>query len=236
MSLNGQVVHTDEFGVTIVLSDQEALERFGTTREQNDNSTIPEQKTYLQHIRLYHGSAPQPLKVGLGALSKMAQSCSSPAVAWAILAASISLGVGIAMSLVYGSILQTSFHWSGASIGLVNAGILPAAIIAMLWSGFIGDKINLWLARRRNGTHIPEDTLVILIMPTLVSAVGIVIFAVTAMWPQTHSSWGIVMGEPRRTGEASVPCADFYIGWTFFEFGFLSAIITTTHFASEAYP
>ncbi|KAK3661735.1 hypothetical protein LTR56_000226 [Elasticomyces elasticus] len=217
-SLDGQVSYTDEFGVTVVLSDDEAIERFGTRQEIQDNTTEPEQFSYLHHIKPFHKVAPNALHVGAGVLWKMLQACSSPAVIWSILAASISLGIGIAMSLCYGTILVESFHWSHASVGLVNAGIFPAALLSMLWAGYIGDKIVLWLAKRRDGTHIPEEILAVLIVPTIVSAVGIVVFAVTAMWPETHSSWGIIMG------------------WTLLEFGFLVAIITTTHFASEAYP
>lgn len=136
-----------------------------------------------------------PGRVGAGALYKMILSCSSPAVVWAILASSISLGIGIAMSLTYGTVLEKRFHWSPASVGLINVGILPASIISMVWAGLLGDKINLWLAKRRNGMHIPEDALIILIMPSIVSAIGIVVFATSAMWPEKNSSWGIVMGK-----------------------------------------
>jgi hypothetical protein len=51
---------------------------------------------------------------------------------------------------------------------------LPIALLAMLWAGFLGDKMNLWLAKRRGGVHLPEDTLVVLILPTVVSMIGIV--------------------------------------------------------------
>ncbi|KAK4890943.1 hypothetical protein LTR27_010391 [Elasticomyces elasticus] len=203
-SLDGQVSYTDEFGVTVVLSDEEAIERFGTRQEIQDNTTEPEQFSYLHHIKPFHKAAPNALHFSSRHL--------------------VHLGSEhltrhrIAMSLCYGTILVESFHWSHASVGLVNAGIFPAALLSMLWAGYIGDKIVLWLAKRRDGTHIPEDILAVLILPTIVSAIGIIVFAVTAMWPETHSSWGIIMG------------------WTLLEFGFLVAIITTTHFASEAYP
>lgn len=64
----------------------------------------------------------------------------------------------------------------------------------MFWSGYLGDKLNVWLAKRRNGTHIPEDSLVILIFPTIVSMIGIVVYALAADRPESHSSWGIIMG------------------------------------------
>lgn len=217
MSMNGQVIHTDEFGVTTILTDAEAVARFGTMQQTTEAPT-PIQKSYLQHLRLVNGVAANPTKLASGAIWKMAQSLTSPGVVWAILASSISLGVGISMTLTYGTILGSSFHWPDASIGLVNVGVFPASLVAMFYAGIIGDRISLWLARRRGGTHLPEDTLIILIFPTLVSIVGIIVYATTAMWPQDHSDWGIVMG------------------WTLYEFGFIVLLITTTHFAAEAFP
>ncbi|THX22408.1 MFS general substrate transporter [Aureobasidium pullulans] len=215
-SMDGQVIFTDEWGVTHFLTDAEARARLGDVHQPDDQEY--REKTYLQHLNPVSGTAPNALKLGLGANVKMLQACSSPGVIYAILASSIALGVGIAMSLVYASILTTSFHWSEKSIGLVNVGIFPASLAAMFYAGYCGDKMNIWLAKRRNGVHLPEDTLVQLILPFFVGAIGIIIFAVTANAPESHSSWGIIMG------------------WTLYEFAFIVVLITTTHFGSEAFP
>lgn len=193
-SINGQVVATDEWGVTHILADAEARERFGAVQEQSEATTIA-QKSYMQHLSPYQGRAPNALNLAISSELKMLQSLSSPAVVWAVLSASITLGVGIAMSLVYGTILTKSFGWSQASVGLVNAGILPASFAAMFYAGWIGDRMNIWLAKRRNGVHIPEDSLIQLIFPFLVSCIGLIIFAVTAQAPESHSAWGIIMGK-----------------------------------------
>ncbi|KXL49918.1 MAG: hypothetical protein FE78DRAFT_36757 [Acidomyces sp. 'richmondensis'] len=214
MSLNGQIVHTDEFGVTSVLSDAEAVQRFGTQNETNENSPPSAQKIYLQHLKLFQGTALNPGRVEAGAFYKMILSCSSPAVVWAILSSSISPGIEIAMSLTYGTVLEKLFHWSPASVGLINVGMLRASVISTLWAGLIGEKINLWLARRRKGTHIPKDSLIILIIPSIISAIGIVVFAAAAMLPQKHSSWGlswaghylnlVLLAYPQQPGPALV--------------------------------
>jgi hypothetical protein len=70
----------------------------------------------------------------------------------------------------------------------------------MFWAGFLGDKTNLWLARRRGGIHLPEDTLVILIFPTVVSMIGIVVYALGAAKPESYTSWSIIMGMSTQTG------------------------------------
>lgn len=65
----------------------------------------------------------------------------------------------------------------------------------MFFAGYLGDKMNLRLARRRGGEHLPEHTLVTLIFPIIVGAIGIIVFAVTANSPGRYSSWGLIMGK-----------------------------------------
>ncbi|KAF1347498.1 major facilitator superfamily domain-containing protein [Delphinella strobiligena] len=217
-SMGGQIIHTDEWGVTHFLTDSEAKERLGDVQEEAPDSRDLRPKSYTQHLKLTSGTAPNALRLGLGANVKMLQACSSPAVLFAILASSIALGVGIAMSLVYGTILTDKFHWTEKSVGLVNVGIFPASLAAMFYAGWIGDKMNVWLAKRRGGIHLPEDTLVQLVFSFFIGAIGIIIFAIAAMYLKTHSSWGIIMG------------------WTLYEFSFIVDLIITTHFGSEAFP
>ena len=70
----------------------------------------------------------------------------------------------------------------------------------MFFAGYLGDKITLRLAKRRNGTHIPEDSLVSLIFPTIVCAIGIAVYAVSANNPGKYTSWGIIMGGYKSGG------------------------------------
>ncbi|KAK6429788.1 hypothetical protein LTR95_014060, partial [Oleoguttula sp. CCFEE 5521] len=138
LALDGQVIHTDEFGVTTVLSDEESRDRFGTTTTMEQTEYAP-QRTYLQSLNPINSVAPHPIKLMLSALAKMAASLSSPAVIWAILATSITLGTTIALSLTYGSILTEGFGWSQAEVGLVNCGIIPISFAAMFFAGYLGD-------------------------------------------------------------------------------------------------
>jgi hypothetical protein len=80
---------------------------------------------------------------------------------------------------------------------------LPIALLAMFWAGFLGDKMNLWLAKRRGGVHLPEDTLVVLILPTIVSMIGIVVYAVGAARPESYTSWSIIMGMSAKNRKAA---------------------------------
>ena len=65
----------------------------------------------------------------------------------------------------------------------------------MFFAGYLGDKITLRLSKRRNGVHIPEDSLVSLIFPPIVCAIGIAVYAVSANDTEKYTSWGIIMGE-----------------------------------------
>jgi len=197
LSMNGQVHHTDEFGVTQILSDEEARARFGAAINITEEAVDYRQKTYWESLSVTSPVAPNATKLGLSVLLKMASSLSSPAVLWAVMAASITLGCGIAISLTYGTVLTEGFGWSYASVGLVNCGIFPAALAAMFFAGWLGDKMNIWLARRRGGEHLPEHTLITLTFPIIVCAIGITVYAVTAKDPANRSVWGIIMGMSR---------------------------------------
>ncbi|KAK4580464.1 hypothetical protein LTR86_000667 [Recurvomyces mirabilis] len=218
MAMEGQVCYTDEFGHTMLLTDAEARERFGATLEGQANNEFGPRVSYVRSLNPVSSAVPNAFQVGGGALVKMLSSLSSPGVIWAILATSISLGVTISMSLTYGEILTTDFGWSMASVGLINCGGFPAAIVAMALAGPLSDKLILYMASRRGGVHRPEDILITLAFPSLVSAIGIIIYGVTAQNPAAHSAWGIIMG------------------WTLFNIGFIVALVTGTHFAAEAYP
>lgn len=90
--MNGQVHHTDEFGVTQILSDDEARARFGATVGTSEDESTYRQKTYIESLNPVSPVAPHATKLGLSVLAKMASSLSSPAVIWAVMAASIMLG------------------------------------------------------------------------------------------------------------------------------------------------
>jgi hypothetical protein len=92
MSFKGQVVHTDEFGVTRILSDDEARE-FGAYNRDNDiNTNSTQKRTFVQTLNPVSPVAPHGFRLAGAVLLKMLSALSSPAVIWAILASSISLG------------------------------------------------------------------------------------------------------------------------------------------------
>ncbi|CAK7207968.1 hypothetical protein SEUCBS139899_010802 [Sporothrix eucalyptigena] len=215
-SMDGQVTFTDEFGVTHFLTDEEALERFGHIEEHQD-ADIPK-LSYISTLKPFSGVAPNGWKIFVRAYVQIAASLLSPGVLYGLLTSSISLGIGIAMTIIYSSVLTEKFNWSAASVGLFNVGVVPACMLATAYTGLVASKTNVWLATRNNGVHRPEHHLVSLVVPFLAGVVGIVVIAVVCDKPDTHSAWGLV------------------IGWAIYEFSFVSILIITTSFAAEAIP
>lgn len=216
MAFSGKTVYTDEFGHTHVLTHEEAQERFG--RVQTHLEAPKPKRTFVQELQPWSDIAPNALSVWLGAYAKILKSCTSPAVIFALLLSSISLGIGIAITLVYSSLLVVQYHWSPESVGLFNVGNILASFMAMFYSGWLGDKMNIWLAKRNNGVHKPEHQLVHLLVPCLTGILGLVAVAVPANNPEKYSAWGMV------------------VGWAIFQFSFTCILITSTTFAAEVIP
>ncbi|KAK6425309.1 hypothetical protein LTR81_002337 [Elasticomyces elasticus] len=219
MALSGRAVYTDEFGHTHVVSHEEAEQRFGAPlTAETTSSPPPPKRTFAQELKPFHGLPPNALKLWLHTYKKILQSCTAPAVIYALALASIALGIGIAITNIYSTLLQGSYHWSASSVGLFNAGAIPASICAMLYTGYFGDRLTIWLATRNGGMHKPEHLLMQLIFPVLMTVVGIVTIAVAANAPQSYSAWAMV------------------VGWAIYQFAFTCIIITSTTYAAEAIP
>lgn len=65
----------------------------------------------------------------------------------------------------------------------------------MFYSGYVADKLNIWLARRNKGVHIPEHHLIHLIIPCIIGAIGIITIGVTTNNPEKYSVCGFILGK-----------------------------------------
>ncbi|CAK7210588.1 hypothetical protein SEUCBS140593_000881 [Sporothrix eucalyptigena] len=223
-SIDGTIVFTDEFGVTHVLGDDEAQEYLEQQRALG-NTQLPrvagedsaddyeERKSYLQKIKPWSTPHPQPLKmIGLAWL-RMVQCLTSPAIIYAILTSSITLGIVVDQSLTYGAVLE-GYGWAAKSLGLVNLGGIVGPIIAALYSALIGDRFVLWLAKRNHGIHKPEHRLLVLVPPALYGFAVIFVYGWTAQGAGTW--WGTI------------------VSYTAFSSTFVVVLIVSSSFAAEA--
>lgn len=71
---------------------------------------------------------------------------------------------------------------------------MPACFVAMFYSGWCADKINIWLAQRNGGVHKPEHHLLHMAFPALAGVIGIVVIAMCAQHPEKYSAMGMAVG------------------------------------------
>ncbi|KAM0346428.1 hypothetical protein ACHAPU_005492 [Fusarium lateritium] len=222
-SLDGQLVITDEFGVTKVIPDSEAqayleeMSRSGLTAPNADNPAHDsERMSYAQRLRPWSTPNPKPLRVILLSWKHMITSFLSPGILYAVLTSSIALGCGVGMSLTYNQVLMEHYHWEAKDIGLINVGGVIGAILGMLYCTFLANPFVMWLARRNRGIHQPEHHLYTMAPPAVIGVGMLILYGQTAGGGATW--WGP------------------YLGWTIFQYSFTAVIIISTTFASEAAP
>ncbi|KAF3384846.1 hypothetical protein F1880_001754 [Penicillium rolfsii] len=215
--VNGQVVVTDQFGVTQVLTGQQAQE-YILALEAEDQE-IPDEarpkKTYMEMLAPWQKPAKNPMKIVLMAWFHMFEAFSSPGILYATLLSSVVLGCSVGMSLTYDTVLQQKYGWAAQNVGLINLGGVFGGFGGMLYAGVFGDWFILRLAKRANGVHTPEHRLILLIFPGIMTVVSLLLYGFTA---NGNATWG-----------------GPYMGWTLLQVAFVSVLILSTSFAAEAW-
>ncbi|KAL2409304.1 putative MFS-type transporter [Exophiala dermatitidis] len=219
-SVDGVVIVTDEFGVTHFLSDDEAQDRLdesGTRLAEPDAAdTSARRKTYLEKLRPWSQPHAQKLRMIWMSWVRMVQCLTSPAILYVVLIASITLGCVVDMSLTYDAVLQAK-GWEPKDIGLINLGSVVGAVIGAIYSTLVGDRFVIWMAKRNHGIHKPEHRLIVLVMPALLGMAMLLVYGFTSS--RHHASWwGPVLA------------------YTFYSAAWVSVLIVSTTFASEAAP
>lgn len=215
-SLDGQIVFTDDFGVTRVMSDEEAQAYSTELTQIETTSTQPAKKTYLQMLHPWSGAVENPGRIILMSYVHMLEAFTSPGIVFATLVASIVLGCSIGASLTYNTVLETIYGWPAENVGLINIGGIIGGAVGMIYGGLLTDVVVLRLAKRNHGVHKPEHLLVMLIFPAVLGIGSLILYGYTA--GGGYSWWGPFMG------------------WTLFQVVFVTVLIITTAFAAEAWP
>lgn len=217
LNVDGRVVVTDEYGMTQVVSDDQAQDFLdhADTNDTTGGDSNAVKYTYARRIRPWSTPVERPFHSMLMTWTQMAVSLTSPAILYAVLATSTALAGTIFMSLTYDSILQ-DYGWSPASVGLINIGGLVGAFIAMAYSALLAEPLNLWLAKRNRGIHTPEHRLVALVPAFVLGFASLLMYGFTAV--DATSEWPVIIA---------------YAG---FQISFISLLITTSAFAVEASP
>lgn len=215
--LDGQVVITDQFGVTQILTVAEA-QGYLQSLDANDDTNISDEarpkKSYPQMLKLWQTPVKNPIQTVLMTWFHMFEAFTSPGILYATLLASVVLGCSIGMSLTYDTVLQ-SYSWPAKNVGLINLGGVFGGFGGMLYAGIFGDWFVLHMAKRSGGVHTPEHRLILLIIPGILMVVSLLLYGFTA-------GGGSTWGGP-------------FMGWTILQVAFVSVLILSTSFAAEAW-
>lgn len=191
-SIDGQIIVTDHYGVTRILNEEEGrkhLESQGAFNNNDNDGTPQTLKTYAQRLNPWPRMTPNTGSIVLHSYAAMFEALTCPAIWYTILTPSITLGVAFAIDLTYNAVLEKNYGWAAENIGLINLAPIPASYLALLFAGYGGDKITLFMAKRNGGVAKPEYRLVPLIFPFITGIAGVLIYSYTADNKSHHLSW-----------------------------------------------
>lgn len=115
------------------------------------------------------------------------------------------------------SIADRIHRWPFLHLGLCLVPVLIGGILSAIISGWGGDIIANWIAKKR-GKRIPENQLINLILPTVCGLLGSILFAVAGDKPSEY------------------PYEVFLFGLGLMAFGFLGANAVGAVYVLEVYP
>jgi hypothetical protein len=131
-----------------------------------------QKKTFLEELKPY--SKIDPNKNYLFLLLKPLPLVIYPATIFGFLVFASSLGFFLAALSVNPVVFQSPpYNMSPAINGLINIPSLLGHIAGAISGGYLTDKIAEWQARKNNGIFEPEARLVALIIPLIITPVGL---------------------------------------------------------------
>ncbi|EKG16765.1 Sugar transporter conserved site [Macrophomina phaseolina MS6] len=218
--MDGQVIITDEFGNTRIMTNDEYQEYSTAYGDVHvTNAAFPQPKTYVQLLNPWPGKAPNASRIIATSFLEMAKCCTAPGIIYATLVPSVTTGCMIAMSLSYNAVLTENYGQSAASVGLINIASIPASFAAMFVAGYVGDKLSIAMARRNGGMHEPEHRLLPFAFGGVVGFAGLLVYAFYADNADRSAGWIII-----------------YVSWGLYLFSFVLSLISSTTFAAEVWP
>lgn len=132
-------------------------------------------KTYLQELSLWSGTAPDTsfLKSFLRPLPMIVYPC----VVYAFLGYAVALVLTVAINVLNPFVLQAPpYSWSPIINGLINIAGFLGNIAGAYAGGWLVDVYSAWRARLNGGTFEPESRLWLLVLPTLITGAGCLVF------------------------------------------------------------
>lgn len=132
-------------------------------------------KTYLQEISLWAGVTPNTtlFKSFVRPLPLIAYPC----VIYAFLGYAVSLVLTVAVNILNPFVLQAPpYNWSPLISGLINIAGFLGNVCGAYAGGWLVDVWSDWRSRKNQGVFEPESRLALLVLPTLITGAGCLVF------------------------------------------------------------
>ncbi|KAM9893496.1 hypothetical protein OXX79_009304 [Metschnikowia pulcherrima] len=87
------------------------------------------------------------------------------------------------------------YNYGNTQVALMNVPCLIGAVIGCVYAGIVSDWFTIWLAKRNNGVQEAEYRLYFLIIPAILTPVGLILFAVGTdqHWPWFPTYFGLAL-------------------------------------------
>jgi hypothetical protein len=193
--VSGMVHVTDSYGTHRTFASPEDARAAGFDVGEIENYDETARDTYTQPS-FASRLAPMPIKKGAVAkffttYADMAACLLSPGVVWALLLNSFVFAGIVVLSLTYAQQLELPpWHFSSSTVGTVQGGAAVGAVLG-LCIGEVAEPVSRFFTRRNGGKREPEHVLPNFIVPSVVAALGLVVYGVVAAQPGKYRWIGV---------------------------------------------
>jgi MFS family permease len=151
-------------------------------------------KTFLQEMSLWSGTSETSI---LKMFARPFPMIVYPAVIFAFLGYAISLVLVVAVNILNSFVLQAPpYNWQPQINGLINIPGLIGNVAGAYAGGWLVDLFCDWKTKKNNGVYEPESRLYLLVIPTLITGVGCVLFGYgvekTMNWISLFFGFGMI--------------------------------------------
>jgi MFS family permease len=177
-----------------MLSPTTAVTRSSSAEKGSTRANVP-RKTYMEEISLWSGVAPNTNLVKM--FARPFPMIVYPCVIYAFLGYAVPLVLTVAVNILNSFVLQAlPYSWSPLVNGLINIPGLLGNLFGAYAGGPLVDRYSSWRARQNHGVFEPESRLWLLILPTLITGAGCLVFGYgvehTLHWTSLFFGYGMV--------------------------------------------
>jgi MFS family permease len=152
------------------------LDTTTTNVEAAQPATASRKKTYLQSLKLYHGTLTNESLVKL-VVRPLGLICLPP-VLWAALVQSVTIGFLVAVTSNVDVAFQAAYGFKSWQVGLCFVAAIIGSLVGIPAGGQLGDKVADWFTRRNDGVRDPEMRLPAMLPSLITTPLALLLYGV----------------------------------------------------------